>query len=64
MSGIAKYYSPEEMKGMDVGVVTNLKPAKLGGVVSEGMLLCAEDTSGNVVLLSPVKAIDSGSKIS
>ncbi|MGI6136495.1 MAG: methionine--tRNA ligase [Clostridiales bacterium] len=64
VSGIAKYYSPEEMKGKDVVVVTNLKPAKLGGVVSEGMLLCAEDTSGNVVLLSPEKAIDSGSKIS
>jgi methionyl-tRNA synthetase len=64
VSGIAKYYSPEEMKGKDVVVVTNLKPAKLAGVVSEGMLLCAEDSKGNVVLLKPEQGMESGSKIS
>ena len=63
MSGIAKYYSPEEMKAKDVVVVTNLN--LLNWVVSLARdVVCAEDTSGNVVLLSPEKAVDSGSKIS
>lgn len=64
LSGIAKYYTPEEMVGKLVVVVTNLAPAKLCGTVSEGMLLCASDASGNVVLLTPEQAVQSGSKIS
>ena len=64
LSGIAKYYTPEEMVGKLVVVVTNLAPAKLCGTVSEGMLLCASDARGNVVLLTPEQAVQSGSKIS
>ena len=64
LSGIAKYYTPEEMVGKSVVVVTNLAPAKLCGTISEGMLLCAEDNDGNVVLLTPEKVMPSGSKIS
>ncbi|MBR3685135.1 MAG: methionine--tRNA ligase [Clostridia bacterium] len=64
LSGIAKYYTPEEMVGKLVVVVTNLAPAKLCGTVSEGMLLCASDPSGNVVLLTPEQVVASGSKIS
>ncbi|MDD4121198.1 MAG: methionine--tRNA ligase [Clostridia bacterium] len=64
LSGIARWYSPETMVGKNVVVVTNLAPASLGGVMSEGMLLCAEDTQGNVVLLTPEKVMESGSIIS
>ena len=64
LSGIAKYYTPEEMVGKTVVVVTNLAPAKLCGTISEGMLLCAEDKEGNVVLLTPEKVMPSGSSIS
>ena len=64
LSGIAKYYTPEEMVGKTVVVVTNLAPAKLCGTISEGMLLCAEDKDGNVVLLTPEKVMPSGSCIS
>lgn len=64
LSGIAKYYTPEETVGKQVIVVTNLAPAKLCGVVSEGMLLCAEDKDGRVVLLAPEKAVESGSAVS
>lgn len=64
LSGIAKWYSPEMMVGRNVVVVTNLASASIGGVMSEGMLLCAEDTQGNVVLLTPEKAMESGSIIS
>ena len=64
LSGIAKYYTPEEMVGKTVVVVTNLAPAKLCGTISEGMLLCAEDKDGNVVLLTPEKVMPSGSSIS
>lgn len=64
LSGIAKFYSAEEMIEKEVVVVTNLKPAKIAGVLSEGMLLCAEDKQGNVVLLKPEKSMHSGSKIS
>ena len=64
LSGIAKWYSPETMVGKNVVVVTNLAPASLGGVMSEGMLLCAEDSQGNVVLLTPEKVMESGSIIS
>ena len=55
VSGIAKFYSPEEMVGKKVVVVTNLKPAKLCGILSEGMILCAEDAAGDLSLLSPRK---------
>ena len=63
VSGIAKYYSPEELVGKKVVLVTNLKPVKLCGVLSEGMLLCAEDGEGNLSVLSPEKAVASGAKI-
>ncbi len=60
VSGIAKFYTPEEMVGKKVLVVTNLKPAKLCGVLSEGMILCAEDSEGNLSLVSPEKPFESG----
>ena len=63
LSGIAKWYTPEEMVGKTVVVVANLAPAKLAGTMSEGMLLCAED-GDNVVLLTAEKEVSSGSKIS
>ncbi len=53
VSGIRKYYSAEEMVGKKVMVLVNLKPAKLAGVLSEGMLLCAEDADGNLALMTP-----------
>ncbi|MBO7156366.1 MAG: methionine--tRNA ligase [Clostridia bacterium] len=64
LSGIAKYYTPEEMVGKSVVVVTNLAPAKLCGTISEGMLLCASDAEGKVVLLTPEQVVASGSTIS
>ncbi len=64
LSGIAKYYSAESMVGRTVVVVSNLSPATLGGVVSEGMLLCAEDKEGRVILLTTEQEIASGSTIS
>ncbi|WP_029323583.1 methionine--tRNA ligase [Butyrivibrio sp. AE3004] len=63
VSGIRKYYSPEEMVGKKVMVLVNLKPAKLAGVESEGMLLCAEDAEGNLALMTPEKAMPSGAEI-
>ena len=57
VSGIKAYYKPEDTIGMKVMVLTNLKPAKLAGMMSEGMLLCAEDAEGNVCLMTPEKAI-------
>ncbi len=63
VSGIAKYYTPEEMVGKKVVVVTNLKPAKLCGVLSEGMLLCAESADGTLTLLTPESAVESGAKV-
>ena len=64
VSGIAKYYTPEEMVGKSVVVVFNLKPAKLRGIESQGMLLCAcaknDDGSENVVIVSPEKPVESG----
>ncbi len=63
VSGIKQYYSAEEMVGKKVMVLLNLKPAKLAGVVSEGMLLCAEDEEGHVILMSPEKDIEAGSTI-
>ncbi|WP_026513989.1 methionine--tRNA ligase [Butyrivibrio sp. LB2008] len=63
VSGIRKYYTPEEMVGKKVMVLVNLKPAKLAGVVSEGMLLCAEDAEGNLALMTPEKTMPSGAEI-
>ncbi len=63
LSGIKAYYSPEEMVGKKVMVVVNLKPAKLAGMISEGMLLCAEDAEGNLSLMTPEKEMPSGAEI-
>ncbi|MFR2325707.1 MAG: methionine--tRNA ligase [Roseburia intestinalis] len=63
VSGIRKYYTTEEMVGKKVMVLVNLKPAKLAGVLSEGMLLCAEDAEGNLALMTPEKAMPSGAEI-
>ncbi|MBQ8615635.1 MAG: class I tRNA ligase family protein, partial [Clostridia bacterium] len=65
LSGIAKFYTPEQMKGKKVVVVTNLPPREMKGYMSEGMIICAEDEIGNVSLLSPEKdIIADGSNIS
>lgn len=64
LSGIAQFYNPKDLIGKFVVVVTNLAPAKLCGETSEGMILCAEDTKGNVVIVSPEKALESGSIVS
>lgn len=63
VSGISKHYSPEEMVGKKVMVLVNLKSAKLAGVLSEGMLLCAEDAEGNLSLLTPEKPMPAGAEI-
>ena len=63
LSGIKAHYTPEEMVGKKVMVVTNLKPAKLAGMVSEGMLLCAEDAEGNLSLMTPEKDMPAGAEI-
>lgn len=63
VSGIKADYTPEEMVGKKVMVVTNLKPAKLAGVLSEGMLLCAEDAQGRLALMIPEKNMPSGAEI-
>lgn len=63
VSGIKQHYSAEEMVGKEVVVVANLKPAKLAGVLSEGMLLCAEDAEGNLSLLTPEKDMPNGAEI-
>ena len=63
VSGIKQHYSAEEMVGKKVVVVTNLKPAKLAGVLSEGILLCAEDAEGNLSLLTPEKDMPNGAEI-
>ncbi len=63
VSGIRKHYTPEEMVGKKVMVLVNLKPAKLAGVVSEGMLLCAEDENGELALMTPEKAMPAGAEI-
>ena len=64
VSGIKAYYTPEEMVGKKVMVLVNLKPAKLAGVLSEGMLLCAEDENGNLALMTPEKEMPAGAEIS
>ena len=63
VSGIKAHYSPEEMVGKKVMVLVNLKPAKLAGVLSEGMLLCAEDAEGNLALMTPEKDMPAGAEI-
>ena len=63
VSGIKAYYKPEEMVGKKVMVLVNLKPRELAGVMSEGMLLCAEDAEGNLSLMTPEKAMPSGAQI-
>ena len=63
LSGIKAWYSPEQMVGKKVMVLLNLKPAKMAGLDSEGMLLCAEDSEGNVVLMTPETDVESGSEI-
>ena len=63
VSGIKAHYSPEEMVGKKVMVVVNLKPAKLAGVLSEGMLLCAEDENGNLSLMVPERPMPAGAEI-
>ena len=63
VSGIKAHYTPEEMVGKKVMVLTNLKPAKLAGVVSEGMLLCAEDADGNLALMTPEREMPAGAEI-
>lgn len=63
VSGIRKHYTPEEMVGKKVMVLVNLKPAKLAGVLSEGMLLCAEDENGELALLTPDKKMPPGAEI-
>ena len=63
VSGSKAYYSPEEMVGKKVMVLVNLKPAKLAGVLSEGMLLCAEDAEGNLALMKPEKDMPAGAEI-
>lgn len=63
VSGIKAYYSPEDMVGKKVMVLVNLKPARLAGVLSEGMLLCAEDENGNLALVVPEKDMPAGAEI-
>ncbi len=63
VSGIKAYYKPEEMVGKKVMVLVNLKPAKLAGILSEGMLLCAEDAEGNLSLMVPEKEMPTGAEI-
>ena len=63
VSGIKAHYTPEEMVGKKVMVLVNLKPAKLAGVLSEGMLLCAEDENGELSLMVPEKKMPSGAEI-
>ncbi len=63
VSGIKAHYTPEEMVGKKVMVLVNLKPAKLAGVMSEGMLLCAEDAEGNLALMTPEKEMPAGAEI-
>ena len=63
VSGIKAHYTPEEMVGKKGMVLVNLKPAKLAGVLSEGMLLCAEDADGNLALMTPEKKMPAGAEI-
>jgi len=63
VAGIAEFYSPEELVGKQIIVIANLEPKVVRGLESQGMLLAAEDSNGRVILLSPEKAIEEGSRI-
>ena len=63
VSGIAQWYQPEELPGRKVVLVANLKPAKLRGIVSEGMILAADDGAGNLVLVGPEQDIATGAEV-
>ena len=63
LSGIKQWYTPEEMVGKKVLVITNLKPAKLAGMMSEGMILCAEDAQGRLSLVRPEGEVDTGAEV-
>ena len=63
VSGIALYYTPEQLIGKKLAMITNLKPAKLCGIVSEGMIICAENQEGKLAFLTPEKDIEDGSEI-
>ena len=63
VSGIAQWYQPEDLPGRKVVLVANLKPAKLGGIVSDGMILAAEDDDGNLTLVAPDRAIAVGAEV-
>ena len=63
VSGIAKHYSPEELIGKKLVIVANLKPARLCGIESQGMIVCAENAEGKIAFLSPEKDIEDGSEI-
>ena len=63
VSGIKAHYKPEDMVGKKVMVLVNLKPAKLAGVMSEGMILCAEDENGELALMVPDKDMPAGAEI-
>ncbi len=63
LSGIKQWYTPEQMVGKKVLVITNLKPAKLAGMLSEGMILCAEDAHGRLSLVNPESDVDCGAQI-
>ena len=63
VSGIAKYYAPEEMVGKTVVLVANLKPCKLRGILSEGMVLCAEDAEGNLSLVTTLAEVADGATV-
>ena len=62
-SGVAKFYTPEEMVGKEVVVVANLKPVTLGGVLSEGMILFAENENGDVISVAPTKPAGGGATV-
>ena len=63
VSGIAHMYSPEYLIGKKLMMITNLKPVKLCGILSEGMIVCAEDEQGNLAFLTPEKDIPDGSQV-
>jgi len=63
VSGIAKWYTPEDMVGKSIVVVSNLKPVKLRGILSEGMILCASDDNDNLSIVAPISEIKTGSEV-
>ena len=63
VSGIALHYTPEQLIGKKLAMITNLKPVKLCGITSEGMIICAEDKDGTVSFLTPEKDVTEGSQI-